>query len=175
MQTAGLEIRHLGAADLATFRQIRLEALRLDEASFASSLADWLRLDDAAWLERLTQNAVFVAFRGGEPVGIMGLARQRSSKMAHRATIIMVYVRKSERGSGLAAELLRTIEAYARAEGIRQLELTVSGENSVAQKFYQRAGYRDMGRIPAGVIYDGREIDDILMFRRLLHTSSNRV
>lgn len=167
MQTDGPQIRLLGAADLATFRQIRLEALRLDEGSFASSLADWLRLDEAAWLERLTQNAVFVAFRGGEPVGIMGLARQRSSKMTHRATIIMVYVRKSERGSGLAAKLLRTIEAFALSQGIQQLELTVSGENSVAQRFYRRAGYTDIGRIPAGVINDGREIDDILMFRRL--------
>lgn len=167
MQTGGPAIRHLGADDLATFKEIRLEALRLDEASFASRLADWQRLDDDAWLERLTQNAVFVAFRDGAPVGIMGLARQRSSKMTHRATIIMVYVRRSERGNGLAANLLRTLEAHALSQGIQQLELTVSGENGTAQRFYERAGYQVMGRIPAGVIDRGREIDDVLMFRRL--------
>lgn len=160
-------IRLLGPDDLAAFKQIRLEALRLEEALFGSSLSDWQRLDDAAWRERLTANAVFVAFRSGEPAGIMGLSRQRPVKMAHRATVIMVYVRASERGNGLAGELLRAVEAHARGEGILQLELTVSSENPVAQRFYERMGYREMGRIPAGVIDRGREIDDVLMFRRI--------
>ncbi len=59
-------------------------------------------LTEDAWLKRLIDGPVFVAFRHDDPVGIMRLSRQRASKMAHRARLIMVYVCRSERGGGCA-------------------------------------------------------------------------
>jgi ribosomal protein S18 acetylase RimI-like enzyme len=88
--------------------------------------------------------------------------------MAHRATIIMVYVRKNLRGTGLARTLLGTVADYARDIGILQLELAVSAENPAAIRFYLREGFSEVGRIPGGFRHDGREIDDVMMVRRLL-------
>jgi GNAT superfamily N-acetyltransferase len=160
-------IRLLGQDDVDVFRTIRLEALREEPAAFASNAVDWARLSTEEWRNRLLENWVFVAFHEGEPVGIMGLARQRSSKMAHRATIIMVYVRKNARGTGLAVKLLEAITDHARTCGIRQLELMVSAENPAAQQFYRRAGFAEIGRVPGGFIHEGREIDDVMMARRI--------
>jgi ribosomal protein S18 acetylase RimI-like enzyme len=160
-------IRLLGPEDVEAFRRIRLEALRCEPASFASSIEDWERLPEEEWRRRVTGNLVFVAFQGESPVGIMGLVRERSSKMAHRATIVMVYVQKSHRGTGLSRKLLDEVIAYARKKDIRQLELAASVENPAAIRFYRNAGFQEIGRIPGGFLDGGREIDEILMVRRI--------
>jgi RimJ/RimL family protein N-acetyltransferase len=160
-------IRQLGPEDMQIFRQIRLEALRSEPANFASSAADWEALPDAEWTRRLNVNAVFVDFHEGEPIAIMGLMPQTASKMAHRGTVIMVYVRKDRRGGGHAKAILDVLVAHARQTGIRLLELAVSAENPAAIRFYQREGFEQAGRIPGGTIHEGREIDEILMTRRI--------
>ncbi|WP_160004052.1 GNAT family N-acetyltransferase [Rhizobium sp. 18055] len=160
-------IRLLGTDDVDVFRQIRMEALSAEPAAFASSTSDWQQMSEDAWRQRLLDDPVFVSFDGGEPVAIMGLLRQRASKMVHRATIIMVYVRKEMRGTGVAGSLLDFVVDYARENGIRQLELTASVENTRAIQFYRNAGFADVGLIPAGVIDGGREIDDLIMVRRI--------
>ncbi|MBX5225631.1 MULTISPECIES: GNAT family N-acetyltransferase [unclassified Rhizobium] len=167
MDAGGVTIRLIGGDEVEAFRRIRLEALRADPSSFASRYEDWEILSLQEWRDRLSE-PVFIAFQEGEPVGIMGLFRQRPSKMAHRATIVMVYVCAKLRGTGLAVKLLETISDHARDIGIRQLELFVSAENSAAMRFYQRQGFAEIGRIPGGVLEDGREIDDVMMARRLV-------
>jgi ribosomal protein S18 acetylase RimI-like enzyme len=160
-------IRHLGPQDLEIFRRLRLEALREEPAAFASGAEDWQGMPDAEWHRRLTANAVFADFHEGEAVAMMGLMRQTLSKMAHRATIIMVYVRKDRRGAGHAKALLDVLVEYALEMGIRQLELAASAENPAALGFYRREGFTEAGRIPGGMIHEEREIDEILMMRRI--------
>jgi RimJ/RimL family protein N-acetyltransferase len=167
MDGSSLEVRRTQADQVDAFRRIRLEALRSEPSFYASSYEDWVSLSVDEWKQRL-HDPVFVAFRDDEPVGITGLLRQRASKMAHRATIIMVYVRKNLRGTGLARTLLGTVADYARDIGILQLELAVSAENPAAIRFYLREGFSEVGRIPGGFRHDGREIDDVMMVRRLL-------
>ncbi|MEY9833020.1 ribosomal protein S18 acetylase RimI-like enzyme [Sinorhizobium fredii] len=82
----------------------------------------------------------------------MGLLRQRASKMVHRATVVMVYVHRGLRGSGVARLLFSAVADYARSEGIRQLELSVSAENAAAIAFYRRERFEAVGRIPGGCI-----------------------
>ncbi|MGV1776525.1 N-acetyltransferase family protein [Agrobacterium fabrum] len=163
----GITIKRIEAADVDAFRRIRLEALRSEPSFYASSYEDWAALSVEEWKQRLN-DPVFVAFQDDEPVGIIGLLRQRASKMAHRATIIMVYVCKSLRGTGLAGNLLGAATDYARDLGILQLELAVTAENPAAIRFYQREGFIEVGRIPGGFLHDGREIDDVMMVRRLI-------
>ncbi|RAX40277.1 GNAT family N-acetyltransferase [Rhizobium tropici] len=164
--TRGMLIRRLSIDDVEIFRRIRLEALSCDPSSFASVHDDWVDLSDEEWRNRLNE-PVFVAFINGEPVGMMGLSRYRPRKMAHRATLVSVYVRKSARGTGIAADLLATVSDYARSLGITQLELAVNAKNAVAVQFYRRHGFVEVGRIPGGVLDGGREVDDIIMVWRL--------
>lgn len=163
-----MALKLLDPNDFEIFKRIRLEALRVAPEAFASSLADWESLPDEEWRRRLTNNPVVVSFSGDEPVGIMGLMRQQASKMAHRATIIMVYLRDTERGDGRAVAMLNLLLEHARALGIRQVELAVSAENPAAIRFYQREGFHEIGRIPAGFLHEGREIDEIVMARSLI-------
>ncbi|KXF75930.1 acetyltransferase [Paramesorhizobium deserti] len=161
-----VSIRRLSMDEIDVFRCIRLEALSREPSSFASRYEDWDNLPDDEWRQRLN-NPVFVAFLNGQPVGIMGLSRHHPSKMVHRATLISVYVRKSQRGTGIAENLLKAVADYARSIGVLQLQLAVSVENPAAMRFYQRQGFIEIGRIPGGFLDDGREIDEIIMVRCL--------
>lgn len=166
MGASDTTIRRVQADEVDAFRRIRLEALRAEPSFYASSYEDWVALPIEEWQQRL-DDPVFIAFQDHEPVGITGLLRQRASKMAHRATIIMVYVRRSLRGTGLAKNLLGAVADYARDIGILQLELAVSAENPAAIGFYRREGFSEIGRIPGGFLHEGTMIDDVVMVRRL--------
>jgi GNAT superfamily N-acetyltransferase len=160
-------IKLLGAEDVGLFQTIRLEALRVEPASFASALEDWIAMPDEEWRRRLLANPTFVALSHSGSVAIMGLMRQVSSKAAHRANLIMVYVTPKMRGSGLAVEMLNSVIEHAITLGIRQIELAASMENTVAIKFYLRHGFVEMGRVANGIFHDGRMVDDILMVKHL--------
>jgi len=160
-------IRRLTSEDVTAFRAIRSEALAEAPAAFASTAEDFTRLSDETLRKTLTDMVLFGAFRGNEPVGLMGLTRYNSSKMAHRGNLVMVYVRSGERGSSLARALLATVAEAARDLGLRQLELAVTVENAPALAFYRREGFAEVGHIPAGFLHEGREIDEILMMRRI--------
>lgn len=159
-------IRRLETADLEAFRSVRLEALLCEPASYTSTYSDWEALPDTDWRQRLN-NPVFAIFQDIKPVGLIGLVREQLPRAAHRASITMVYLRKDFRGSGLAKSVLDMVVKFAWDIGVTQLELTVSAENPVAISFYRREGFVEIGRIPAGFIHEGREIDDVLMVRRL--------
>lgn len=162
-----MKIKKLSNADVDVFKDIRLEALRNEPENYASHARDWEGLSQQDWLLRMSDCTVFVAFKDDEPVGIMALMPNRPSKMAHRATLIMVYVRKAERGTGLAGRLISKITQYASQIGVSQIELTVSVENLAAVQFYLKQGFSQVGYIPAGLRHDGRDIDEILMMLRV--------
>ncbi len=148
------------------FRRIWLEALRTEPAAFATSLEDYEEATDDDW-RRSDADPVFVAFQGSDPVGITGMTRQRGRKMAHRARVGLVYIRPALRRTGLARLLLEAVISHARGEGVWQLELAVSAENPAAMRLYQREGFVEVGRVPSGFLHESKEIDDVLMVRRL--------
>lgn len=159
-------IRRLSVRDVDVFRRIRLEALSHEPLSFASVYGDWVHLSDREWRRHLDQ-PIFVAFRSGQPVGMMGLRFERARKMAHRTRLVSVYVRKGERGTGVAATLLHEVTEHARDRGALQLELAVNAENSAAIRFYQRHGFLEVGRIPNGFLGHDAENDELIMVLRL--------
>ena len=116
-----MKIKKLSNADVDVFKAIRLEALRNEPENYASHARDWEDLTPQNWLLRMSDCTVFVALKEGVPIGIMALMPNRPSKMAHRATLIMVYVRKSERGTGLAARLLGKIHNTPMSLGSARL------------------------------------------------------
>ncbi len=78
----------------------------------------------------------------------------------------MVYMRESERGSGLADELLQAVMGFAKEVGVHQLELNVNHTNDRAIRFYELHGFDRVGKIPAALIDDGREVDELIMVHR---------
>jgi len=134
--------------------------------SYASRTEDWENLSEDQWYERLTEHPIFVAFQNNTPCGIMGLMPHRPSKLAHRATITMVYVCPKMRDLGIGQALFQHLYDHAVSANIEQLELGVNAENQGAIRFYKRNNFIEIGRIPNAYKHDFYESDEILMARR---------
>lgn len=62
---------------------------------------------------------------------------------------------------------MKAVTEFAVRTGIFQIELHVSRKNDRAIGFYLRNEFRKIGLIPAGMIHEGEEVDEVIMARRL--------
>jgi ribosomal protein S18 acetylase RimI-like enzyme len=117
-------------------------------------------------MRQLVSSADSAAWIAEDGDGMAGFAivewpAEHRMAMAYLQTI---EVAPGRRGQGVGAELLRRVEASARAAGAQSIWLHVSAENAGAIRLYEAAGYRGEGREEdyygpgmAGLVY-GKEL-----------------
>jgi len=101
---------------------------------------------------------LWVAVAGRAVVGYAGL---ELSALGGEADIINIAVAEGQRRRGIGRRLLRTLEAYCTARGVPLLWLRVRASNRTARRFYQRAGFRAIGRFRG--YYEAPGEDAVLM------------
>ena len=133
-----VEIREATLADLAEVRTVRLRALRNAPYAFASTYEREAAFDDAEWVQRLTSgSATFLARTNGTTVGICsGLPPSDGA-----VELVAMWVDPEVRGSGVAADLVRAVLAWATEQRANRLHLWVAGNNEHAKRFYEKSGF----------------------------------
>ncbi len=173
MSAAHIEIRRLtpGDADVALYRDIRLEALKANPEAFGSTF----EIEDAqalSWFAaRLGSSDVLGAFCDARLVAIAGFAIQQGQKKAHRGTIWGMYVRPNARKTGIGRRLVEAIVDLAR-QRVELVQLTVVRDNEQARRLYASLGFREYGIEKKALKQDGRYYDEVLMAKDLLEKSS---
>lgn len=161
-----VSVRRLTPDDYEDLRAIRLEALRLNPAYFAADPALEEAFTKEQWLARLATAVSFGGYVDGMLSGLAVFSRPSSPKLAHTGDLGAMYVRDGARGTGLADAMIEAVLDHAEKE-VEQIKLSVNAENPRAVKFYERHGFRIIGRIPRSLNIDGRFYDDLLMLRRV--------
>jgi RimJ/RimL family protein N-acetyltransferase len=166
-----LVIAALQGSDAAAFHALRLRGLRECPEAFASSAEEEAEQPLAQAAARLSPREgalVFGAWRDGELVGLVGLARESMAKLAHKGWIWGVYVAPEARRHGVAEALLHHALDHARTEwGLRQLNLGVNTRNGAAHALYRKLGFESFGlergflRVD-GVLHDEHQMVKIL-------------
>jgi ribosomal protein S18 acetylase RimI-like enzyme len=159
-----ISVRLLTPEDYDSFRQLRLESLRLLPANFAADPDQEDAMPKEEWLKRLASASSFGGFIDGTLSGMVVLSRPSRPKLAHTGDIGAMYVRESAWGTGLADALMTALLTLASAV-VEQVQLVVNAENGRAIKFYKRHGFYEIGRIPRSLHVGERYYDDLLMFR----------
>jgi ribosomal protein S18 acetylase RimI-like enzyme len=160
------QIRLLTSADVALYRDIRLEGLKLHPEAFGSTFG---RENDKPlpWFEeRIAQTAIFGACADDELLGVAGYMTEDGPKHRHKGILWGMYVRANARNSGLGRRLVEAVISHA-SERVEQLKLTVVNENRSAKRLYAGLGFVEYGREKRGVKQDGRYHDEILMVKFL--------
>ena len=164
-----MSIRSLLEADVAAFRVLRLEGLRLHPESFGASLAEEERLGDAAFAQRIPQSppdAIFGAFLSDAPAqprlaGILGFHVQKHEKQRHKAYLWGMFVQAAYRRQGIGARLLDHAIDHARhSAGIEIIQLTVAVGNQGALALYSAAGFVRYGLERHALKLDGARYSD---------------
>jgi ribosomal protein S18 acetylase RimI-like enzyme len=162
-------VRPITPEDYEALREIRLEALRLHPENFGADLEREEGFTREEWLARLATAITFGGFVEGALAGIAVFAYPRSRKTGHTGELGAMYVRAAERGRGLADKLVESVIDSAAGK-VDQLKLTVNAENQPAIKLYERHGFRTVGRMPGTLRANGRNYDELIMFRTVSMT-----
>ncbi len=141
-----IEVCRLAPDDWASFRQLRLEALRTAPEAFGSTYADALDVDEDHWRGWIAVAATWQARRDGMPLGMVTLWLPPADGVPEGEQVlpflIQMFVTAEARGQGIGRRLVEVALAHARERGHRQVVLDVRAGNDAAVRLYQRCGFR---------------------------------
>lgn len=162
----GVTVARLTPSDAGALQGLRREALLLHPTAFSADpdIEAKLTLDD--WRERLRNRVWFGGKVDGALNGMAAFSTEPSKKTRHTGHLGSMYVRQEFRGTGMADELIRALLEHATLH-VEQVLLTVEASNSRAIKFYERHGFRQIGKVPRSLLIDGRYYDEHQMFRSM--------
>ncbi|NRB03448.1 MAG: GNAT family N-acetyltransferase [Rhodobacteraceae bacterium] len=156
--------RSLSGADLAQWRPLRQEALRLYPLAFLTTLEEELARADADVAKQLDAGFSYGAYDGDTLIGIAVLVTNKLARTRHRAMVATFYVTPSHHGSGTARMLMDHLKNVAVAQDVWQMELSVARSNPRALRFYESCGFWISGASPNTIVVDGApETDDLMI------------
>jgi RimJ/RimL family protein N-acetyltransferase len=166
MIEAEAQIWRLTAADVARYREIRLEALRLAPEAFSSTFAAE-NAEPLTWFAaRLDNSAVFAAGCGEVLLGIAAFL-PKGGKEAHKGLLVGMYVRAAGRNRGIGRRLAEAVVEHALAR-VEILQLAVVADNQPARRLYARLGFVEYGIERRALKRDRHYWDEVLMAKPLL-------
>jgi GNAT superfamily N-acetyltransferase len=138
-----LLIRQCGAKDWGELRAIRLEALSDTPEAYGSTYEESVRWSDAQWKNSAKTRLYYFAERDGRVVGMVS----GGFNDAYPGTrwLYGMYVTPSERGTGTAELLVRSIAGWAKSHGVNEIYLHVGSSVPRARAFYEKVGFRATG------------------------------
>jgi ribosomal protein S18 acetylase RimI-like enzyme len=160
-----MHVRALTVDDLVAYRELHRFGITESPLGFVDvTETDQARPDSevAAMLER---GEGWGVFKGERLVGKLTIDALPYPSLAHAFWVHAVYVHPDARGAGASAALMQAAIESAVEKEARRIVLWVNDENKRAQRFYERLGFREIGRIPAGIMVADHYCDDVLMCR----------
>jgi GNAT superfamily N-acetyltransferase len=155
-----MKVRTLEPDDAPALIVLRREALSSAPLAFGSSLEDdrGLSLEFVrSSLADVANSAVLGAFEGEALVGMAGIIRLEKTKSRHRAMIWGMFVTPAVRRRGVGSALLGAAIDHARSwPAVVQVQLSVFDAAEDAYQLYRRAGFREWGREPRAMQWEGR-------------------
>lgn len=136
---AALRIQQAGPAHIDELCGLFLGYLRFYEKTVAPEAAKRFLSDRL----QNRQSIVFLATLDGEAVGFVQLYPSFASLSLAPSWILNdLYVRESARGRGVAQALMQAARQLAEDTGAVEIFLQTARDNTLAQRLYERLGYR---------------------------------
>jgi len=156
-------VTRLAVDDWAVGRAVRLAALADAPEAFGSTMARELAFDEAEWRRRISTAPSFVAWRSGEPVGLVGVLNRAElgGQGANRGwELVSMWVSPEARGTGAADLLVSAVVDAVKAAHADQVTLWVAADNARARAFYVRFGFMPTGARQEFRRHDGSVFDE---------------
>jgi L-amino acid N-acyltransferase YncA len=98
-----------------------------------------------------------VAEVDGEVVAGAEIERQKH-RMSH-VGVLGIGIKSPYRGIGIGTTIMKMLIEESKKAGLKILVLDVFDTNKIAKEFYEKMGFKEVGRIPKGVCKNGKYID----------------
>lgn len=163
-----MHARQLTRADLAAYRALHRFALEEAPHAFVETLAqDEARLD-APVAEMLARGEGWGVFEGERLLGKLVIDGLPYQCLSHTRWLHAIYLHPDSRGTGAGVGLVTAAMAHAQQQGVFRFLLWVNERNAAARGFYEKLGFREIGRVDKGIAApEGGFVDDVMMCRAL--------
>src|SRR5689334_3909736 len=119
-----LAVRAVVPDDWRVLREVRLAALLDAPYAFYATFEQTAARAEEEWRTWPRQGVAFLAWLGGEPVGMVGVAASTSPGLS--GDLIAMWVAPAARGTGAADALVQAAQDWAREQGWTMLDLEVA-------------------------------------------------
>jgi RimJ/RimL family protein N-acetyltransferase len=133
----------------------------LDRRQTLESEARWLG-EKLASIELGNQVSVVAETEEGTLVGNSEVTRGSSSDEFHHGKL-GISVLKEYRNQGIGLEMMKTLVQESQKAGLKTIELEVFANNPQAYHIYEKAGFKQVGRIPKKIFRLDRFVDVVVM------------
>jgi ribosomal protein S18 acetylase RimI-like enzyme len=157
-----ITVRQLTLSDAESFRELRLEGLRLNPEAFGSTYDFEKDQPLTRYTGWLTNSTVFGAFQNSHLIGTASFTQLSGLKDSHKGLLRAMYVRPAHRRSGAGRQLVQAVIETARQK-VEQVQLAVVSDNQPAIRLYQSLGFRQYGLEPHALKHNGIYSNEILM------------
>ena len=157
-----MTIRAATEADAPAIAEIWNEIIRTSATTFTT-----VEKSEAEIAELVRARLCVVAEAGGRIAGFATCGPFRSGPGYRHTAEHSLYVRAEARGAGHGRALMMALEERAKSQGIEVLVAGIGGENTGAQGFHARLGFRKEGQLSGVGQKFGRRHDLILMTKKL--------
>ncbi len=138
-------IRQIGPDDWATFRDIRLAALKDSPTAFAVTAAEAAPRSDAEWETMVRErcaSGVSATWIAEDPAGrSVGIVAAFDHPTSSDVELVSMWVAPAARGAGLARQLVDVVIAWADERQSPSVSLWVMSGNDPAFRLYETAGF----------------------------------
>lgn len=166
----GVKYHKLGAAHGDAWLRLFVAGTRDFPLGFLMTAAEAAALTPERAQDICASGGLRGLFHDEQLIGFCGFRRFQPARIRHRAEIGPFFITAAHHGAGAAQSLMAGVVAEAQAEGVRQLELTVSPLNLRAIRFYERQGFVRYGNHPEAICENG-ECEEELLYRKVLSPS----
>ena len=166
-QIEDIQIISLLPENWQKYKELRLEILKNDYTPFAWTLEESLEFTDQKWQEMAISGHKRFAVKNNKLIGMLDLVIGKTSKSAHLAVVISVYVNSEFRNQGIAKMLFEDIEKYAKNQGVEILRLNVLVDNLPAKNLYKKLGFVKIGDLPKAMKHKNIYYNEIQMQKEI--------
>ncbi len=130
------------------------------------------RSEEADWVARQ-----MVQIENGDMVSVLAefnkrivangeVTRGHYSETRHHGRLALTVIARY-RGFGIGREVVKILVREARRMGLKNLEVEFLSTNQAAIHTYKKAGFKEVGRMPAKVNRNGNFLDSLILARKL--------
>lgn len=171
-----MHITQLNSEHAPEYQRLRLEALEHDPNAFMTSLDQEKRKDESEFgrelafarsLGYLGYYGIFANDNTSHLLGYCHISQSFLPKQEHVVFLFNLYIAAAARRTGIGHQLLNHVWKICAQHGIEIVFASCSASNTAALSFYQREGFRECGRKPRSMKWQGAYDDEVELVREL--------
>jgi ribosomal protein S18 acetylase RimI-like enzyme len=120
-------------------------------------------------LKKISENKAvnLLVVAGHQIIGVSDITLK--DKTSSHEGVLGITILKEFRGQGIGKTLMGLVlkEAESHLPELRLVTLSVFGNNPLAYGMYQKFGFTEYGRLPAGVLHKGNYVDHVYMYKQI--------